>query len=629
MMLRKKDKNQHMFDYVEYISSNNLCKQVIFSDKAINCIISQTLIQNVNETGGVFLGYILNGIWYVLDVIDAGINTENTQVHFVWDQAYVNHLVENQKILYKYIPTILGFYHRHPGSLDKFSIEDMLTMRSHLEGCKYGLLSGLVNIDPDLRLTLYFAESNKLMRVGYDIGNSYFPKELLEFAEPSAILKRFKHAPKAIAYEKKIQILKKDLEEMACENNMCKNLAPNAMEEKMKLTDVKIMEYVESLDAKICRRSVLVPESLMRQEDYTGPLYGYIRKDSGKNLILGYGDKKPIDVLEAEEIGYAYALEGSVNCNYDKDFILKEKDSWKYWDCEKQKFEDLEVEAYSLIQNVFSRNSGLLETDKLADATVLISGVGSVGSLIALQLARSGIGNFILMDDDLIEIHNVCRHQCGLNDVGRYKVDAISDKIHQINPLAKVTTFRNCFQDVEAEKYIGLINNDNSIMIAAADNRLGNACVSDIAFSYGIPFASMGFLSRAWACEIFTCLPEKSDKCYRCTFEKQVKDSAISQHNKFYIDADDMNEMRYEPGLDVDIEAGVSFFNKIILDILNRKDSHYQMRVYDKLTSQYTMISGTGNIQDPFWKRNMKPFSPVSIDVSRIKCSCKTCITDV
>lgn len=67
----------------------------------------------------------------------------------------------------------------------------------------------------------------------------------------------------------------------------------------------------------------------------------------------------------------------------------------------------------------------------------LIVGCGSVGSLIALELARAGVCKFILVDSDTLEIHNICRHQLGFRDLGRYKVDAVADAIKNINPSAK------------------------------------------------------------------------------------------------------------------------------------------------------------------------------------------------
>lgn len=58
----------------------------------------------------------------------------------------------------------------------------------------------------------------------------------------------------------------------------------------------------------------------------------------------------------------------------------------------------INAEPYELHQNIFSRNKGILETDKMDHKRAVILGCGSVGSLVAMELARSGVGHFLLAD---------------------------------------------------------------------------------------------------------------------------------------------------------------------------------------------------------------------------------------
>jgi len=67
------------------------------------------------------------------------------------------------------------------------------------------------------------------------------------------------------------------------------------------------------------------------------------------------------------------------------------------------------------------------EYDVLASKRVGIVGLGSVGSKIAVSLARSGIKRFVLVDHDIMMPANVVRHQLDWRDVGKHKVDCISD----------------------------------------------------------------------------------------------------------------------------------------------------------------------------------------------------------
>lgn len=99
---------------------------------------------------------------------------------------------------------------------------------------------------------------------------------------------------------------------------------------------------------------------------------------------------------------------------------------------------EIKQEIYSLKLDIFSRNTGILESDVMLGKRALFIGCGSVGSLVAVELAKAGVGSFLLVDMDIFGYHNICRHQCGIYDVGRFKTDAVADRILQINPYAKI-----------------------------------------------------------------------------------------------------------------------------------------------------------------------------------------------
>lgn len=89
----------------------------------------------------------------------------------------------------------------------------------------------------------------------------------------------------------------------------------------------------------------------------------------------------------------------------------------------------------------WDRVERLLGEDVLAflrTRTVGIIGLGSGGSFVAVSLAMSGIGRFILIDDDVIEPTNVVRHAADLRYLNRPKVEAVAELIKQRNPAAEV-----------------------------------------------------------------------------------------------------------------------------------------------------------------------------------------------
>ncbi len=90
---------------------------------------------------------------------------------------------------------------------------------------------------------------------------------------------------------------------------------------------------------------------------------------------------------------------------------------------------------------IYERNAGLSETTILRDKTVTLIGCGSLGSTMAISLARAGVGNFRLFDPDKLSPVNIARHQAGLKDLGRSKVSVVQDIIHGINPAIGADIF--------------------------------------------------------------------------------------------------------------------------------------------------------------------------------------------
>lgn len=98
--------------------------------------------------------------------------------------------------------------------------------------------------------------------------------------------------------------------------------------------------------------------------------------------------------------------------------------------------------------NQFSRSQLLLGKDnmkKLSHAKVAVFGIGGVGGYTAEALARTGIGSFVLIDDDKVCLTNINRQIIATKKtVGQYKVDVMRERILEINPDAKVEV-RKCF----------------------------------------------------------------------------------------------------------------------------------------------------------------------------------------
>ncbi len=97
------------------------------------------------------------------------------------------------------------------------------------------------------------------------------------------------------------------------------------------------------------------------------------------------------------------------------------------------------------MNRIFQRTEVLIGAEgvqKLSQSTVAVFGLGGVGSAACEALARSGIGNLILVDNDTINPTNINRQLTALQStVGQFKVEAEELRIHDINPFCKVTKY--------------------------------------------------------------------------------------------------------------------------------------------------------------------------------------------
>jgi len=117
----------------------------------------------------------------------------------------------------------------------------------------------------------------------------------------------------------------------------------------------------------------------------------------------------------------------------------------------------------------FSRTQILIGKDgieKLKNSKVAIFGIGGVGSYVVEALARAGVGNFILVDNDEVSISNLNRQIIATTKtIGMPKVEVAKQRILEINPEAKVETYKEFFMP----KTEGIIDESISYIVDAID----------------------------------------------------------------------------------------------------------------------------------------------------------------
>lgn len=94
----------------------------------------------------------------------------------------------------------------------------------------------------------------------------------------------------------------------------------------------------------------------------------------------------------------------------------------------------------NFLEDFCTKTSEVIEKiNSLKNKQVLIIGLGAVGSWIADVLARNGVENFIIVDDDKVELSNLHRQNLYFEeDIGRYKIDCVEERLKEINDTINV-----------------------------------------------------------------------------------------------------------------------------------------------------------------------------------------------
>ncbi len=159
-------------------------------------------------------------------------------------------------------------------------------------------------------------------------------------------------------------------------------------------------------------------------------------------------------------------------------FSLLSKDKWLLYETIELPISDLQTRIGPDLKN-------------LKNARVGIVGAGSAGSKIALSLARSGVRNFVIIDDDLFFPENICRHELTWEDVGQHKVDGISHLLALIDPEIKVESRKIMLAGQESSATVSsaitLLTSCNIIIDATANPNVFNL-LSDVAYQSNTPY---------------------------------------------------------------------------------------------------------------------------------------------
>lgn len=133
----------------------------------------------------------------------------------------------------------------------------------------------------------------------------------------------------------------------------------------------------------------------------------------------------------------------------------------------------------------------------LKDRKVAVIGCGSLGSKLAVMLARSGVGKFLLVDDDVMLPDNLVRNELDWRDIGMHKTTAVARRIQMVNSGASVKTREHRLGGQESSGSI-----ETLISSIAACDLVIDASANGHVFNYLCAAVAVGKKPLLWA-EVF------------------------------------------------------------------------------------------------------------------------------
>ena len=256
--------------------------------------------------------------------------------------------------------------------------------------------------------------------------------------------------------------------------------------------------------------------------------------------------------------------------------------------------------------NIFSRSKGILEVGALKDKRVLIIGLGSFGSQIAIELSKAGVGNFALMDFDRVELHNLSRHTATVRDLGRLKTNVIQEAIQGKNPYAVVEKF-----PVDINKDLPLLYDEvekADLVICATDNNTSRFNISKALVEKQTVGIFGRAITRAEGGDVFRYRP--GGPCYCCLIgEGNLQQEEITNVDSArrdgriaaYVSPEDADAM-VQVGLSSDIEPICNLMVKLSLVELSRGADTGISSLESELTYDFYMWANRRERHFSNWK---------------------------
>lgn len=178
------------------------------------------------------------------------------------------------------------------------------------------------------------------------------------------------------------------------------------------------------------------------------------------------------------------------------------------------------------------------DTRVLGSSRVVFVGAGGARAF-ADDLARTGLGEFVIIDGDTVSIENVGTQQVRPSEVGRPKVECVAEQVAAISPSARIRTVKRMLDDsMDDEELFQLIQRPfpgfppppQILLCGFTDSFVAQARLNRVALHLGLPALYAQLYREGRGVEITFTHPDVTPACSRCTLRSRYVSFLSGSH---------------------------------------------------------------------------------------------------
>ena len=184
-----------------------------------------------------------------------------------------------------------------------------------------------------------------------------------------------------------------------------------------------------------------------------------------------------------------------------------------------------EAPQIDVTEPTFERVAGAYDLERMASVRLVVVGVGGAAAFVE-EMARCGVGEFVLIDPDVVDVPNLATQQVYRRDLGRPKVDAVADRVLDVSPWARVATLHGSLDDLSDAEVSELVRCSirpadttcpvTTVLCGFTDDFHAQARVNQLALRNGVPMLAAQVYQHGRGCEVSFHAPGITPACGRC-----------------------------------------------------------------------------------------------------------------